>query len=99
MFGVAVVAVLIAGEQARRRWVEYRSRANFHAVREQIFRREYPRIVELCRWQQLHPDDVRGFHFYFGQAMVDYYSERIAYHAELKRKYDSAVMRPWVSVQ
>jgi hypothetical protein len=91
MIGVAVVALSIAAEQSRQRMVYWRQRAEFHSIRENIFRREAARLPLTRSERELMCGTmVRA---------IMLYPRLAAYHAELRRKYEYAARYPWLSVE
>jgi hypothetical protein len=92
MIYVVVVALSVAGEQMRRRAVQYRRQAERHAKIELACRQAAARLPLM------KPSDFR---FYCGTMVRDLLrTPRLAaYHADLRCKYEYAARYPWLPVE
>jgi hypothetical protein len=92
MIAVAVVALSVAGEQMRRRAVQYRRQAEHHARIELVCRQTAARLPLM------KPSDYEGYCGYMVRNIRN--SPRIAaFHADLRRKYEHAARYPWHPVE
>lgn len=97
---VAVVALTIAASGWMKHARAYRDNAWWHAVRAERLRTDLPRLEEIHRYDQSHPDELR---LLCGSAPRALSPERarssIAYHESLRRKYEHAARYPWLGVE
>jgi hypothetical protein len=92
MIAVAIVALVIAGEQMRRASARYRVQAEYHALREALFRREAE------KWHGAQPWVLGGLR---GQEALDVtlVPEFAEYHAQMRLKYEHTARYPWLPVE
>lgn len=102
MVGVAVVALVIAVEQTRRRRALFHERAEFHSRREYDYGRLVPLAESLARGETFESKDEKGEPAYVCGNIIRGIREspvRWAYHARLRRKYERANRLPWLTVE
>jgi hypothetical protein len=94
---VAVVAVVIWGEQTRRRWESHRSKYQCYRYAEELYRDCENEVLVGCG---MSPPSEEAFREWkAGKSARRDHSLRIAeYYARLKMKYDRAMLRPWETV-
>jgi hypothetical protein len=97
MIAVAVVALLVFGEQTRRRWLDYRARYEDYEffAREMRASAEHPHLGLCGMGRRLSERELAELLLEEAESSLRY----AAYFDALRAKYVAAMRRPWLTVE
>lgn len=97
MIGVSLIAIMIYGEQTRRRWLEYRDKfEQYDSIARSLERLMDGTAPALCSCMGESSAEERAMSI---RDRPEWMREGVAYVAAMRDKYAVAMRRPWLSVE